>query len=79
MRIVIQRVKYASCTVDGVVTGKCDKGLLLFIGFSIYDFTLYNETYSAPFSAYVLVRFLMFGVPAIIVFLIAYLLKKKGR
>ena len=37
MRIVIQRVKYASCTVDGVVTGKCDKGLLLFIGFKTTD------------------------------------------
>ena len=37
MRIVIQRVKYASCTVDGVITGKCDKGLLLFIGFKTTD------------------------------------------
>ena len=37
MRIVIQRVKYATCTVDGIVTGKCDKGLLLFIGFKNSD------------------------------------------
>ena len=32
MRIVIQRVSEASVTVDGVITGKIDKGFLLLIG-----------------------------------------------
>jgi len=32
MRAVIQRVSYASCTVDAVVTGKIDQGLLVFLG-----------------------------------------------
>lgn len=37
MRIVVQRVKEASCRVDGVITGSCDKGFLLFIGFKNDD------------------------------------------
>ena len=37
MRVVIQRVKYASCTLDGNVTGKCNTGFLLFIGFKTTD------------------------------------------
>jgi D-tyrosyl-tRNA(Tyr) deacylase len=37
MRIVVQRVKEASCVVDGIVTGKCDKGFLLFIGYNNND------------------------------------------
>ncbi|MBQ7640839.1 MAG: D-tyrosyl-tRNA(Tyr) deacylase [Acholeplasmatales bacterium] len=37
MRIVVQRVKEASCTVDGKITGKCNKGFLLFIGFKNDD------------------------------------------
>ena len=32
MRVVLQRVKYASCTIDGVVTGKIDQGLMLLVG-----------------------------------------------
>ncbi len=37
MKIVIQRVSHASCTVDGEITGKIDKGLLLLIGFKNGD------------------------------------------
>ena len=34
MRFVIQRVTKASCTVEGKVTGKIDKGFLVLIGIS---------------------------------------------
>ena len=37
MRVVVQRVKYSSCTIDGVVTGKCGKGFMLLIGFKTTD------------------------------------------
>ena len=37
MRVVVQRVKYASCTVDEKITGKIDKGLLLLVGFTDSD------------------------------------------
>lgn len=37
MKIVLQRVKYASCTVDGEVTGKIDKGYMLLVGFTNGD------------------------------------------
>ena len=33
MRCLIQRVKSASCVVDGEVVSKIDKGLLVFVGF----------------------------------------------
>ncbi len=32
MRAVIQRVSQASCTVDGIITGKINSGLLVLIG-----------------------------------------------
>ncbi len=32
MKLVIQRVKQASVTIDGVVTGEIDKGMLVLIG-----------------------------------------------
>ena len=32
MRAVIQRVSHASCTVDNVITGKIDQGLLVLVG-----------------------------------------------
>ena len=37
MRVVLQRVKHASVTVDGNITGKIDKGLLLLVGFKADD------------------------------------------
>lgn len=37
MRIVIQRVKYASCKVDNEITGSIEKGFLLLIGFKNTD------------------------------------------
>jgi D-tyrosyl-tRNA(Tyr) deacylase len=37
MRVLIQRVKYSSCTIDDKVTGKTDKGFMLLIGFKTTD------------------------------------------
>ena len=37
MKIVLQRVKRASCTVDGVITGKIEQGYLLLVGFTHSD------------------------------------------
>ena len=37
MRFVIQRVTKATCTVEGKVTGKIDKGFLVLIGISADD------------------------------------------
>ena len=37
MRVVIQRVRYATCTVDQKLTGQCQKGFMLLIGFKEGD------------------------------------------
>ena len=37
MRVVVQKVKNASCTVDGKITGKIDHGLMLLVGFTDGD------------------------------------------
>lgn len=37
MRVVLQRVDYARCTVDGTVTGEINKGYLLLIGYTDGD------------------------------------------
>lgn len=37
MRIIIQRVANASCTVDGNITGKIDKGYMILVGFTNGD------------------------------------------
>lgn len=37
MRVVVQRVKHASCTVDGKITGAIENGLCLFVGFKPED------------------------------------------
>lgn len=37
MRVLIQRVREASVTVDGVITGAIEKGLLIFVGITATD------------------------------------------
>ncbi|HBP25584.1 MAG TPA: D-tyrosyl-tRNA(Tyr) deacylase [Acholeplasmatales bacterium] len=37
MKVVLQRVKYAKCTVENQVTGKIDFGYLLLVGFKTGD------------------------------------------
>ena len=37
MKVVIQRCKNAKCVVDGKVTGKCDDGLMVLVGFTEGD------------------------------------------
>ena len=37
MKVVLQRVDYAKCTVDGVITGAIDKGYMLLVGFTHSD------------------------------------------
>lgn len=32
MRVIVQRVKHASCTVDNVITGKIEDGFMLLVG-----------------------------------------------
>ena len=37
MRIVVQRVSEASCTVEGKITGKIENGFMLLVGFNKND------------------------------------------
>jgi D-tyrosyl-tRNA(Tyr) deacylase len=37
MRLVVQRVTYAECKVDGSITGKIDKGYMILVGFGLHD------------------------------------------
>ena len=37
MRIVVQRVKEARCTIEGKITGRIDQGFMLLVGFSKSD------------------------------------------
>ena len=37
MRVCIQRVAHASCTVDNQITGKIERGYLLLVGFKNED------------------------------------------
>ena len=37
MKVVLQRVKHASCTVENVITGQIEKGYLLLVGFTNGD------------------------------------------
>ena len=37
MRVVIQRAKYATCTVDNQITGKINKGFMILVGFKEGD------------------------------------------
>ena len=37
MRLVIQKVSQASCTVDNHITGKIDTGYMVLVGFGLQD------------------------------------------
>ena len=37
MKVVVQRVKKAKCTVDNKITGKIDNGLMILVGFTQTD------------------------------------------
>lgn len=37
MRVVVQRVKEAKCTVNGKITGKIDNGFMILVGFTYGD------------------------------------------
>lgn len=37
MKVVVQRCKNATCTVDGKITGKCDNGFMILVGFTHTD------------------------------------------
>lgn len=37
MKVVIQTVQYASCTVEGKITGKIDQGYMILVGFGLND------------------------------------------
>ena len=43
MKIVLQRVSKAKCTVDGIITGAINKGYLLLIGFTNGDDPVKNQ------------------------------------
>ena len=50
MRIVVQRVKEASCTVEGKITGRIDQGFMLLVGFSKSDTREIARKYAEPVS-----------------------------
>ena len=52
---------------------------VLFFVFVFIDFSYYNETYSAPFCAYLLVRAFEFALPSIIILLVAIGIKGKKK
>lgn len=37
MKVIIQRVKEASCTIDGKITGKINQGYMILVGFAYGD------------------------------------------
>ena len=37
MKLVIQRVSHASCTVENNITGKIDNGYMILVGFGLSD------------------------------------------
>ena len=56
--------------------------IFLLIGFSIRltaDYIHYNETFSAPFSVFILIRGLEFLLPAAILLVIGLILRKKQQ
>ena len=54
--------------------------VLCFMIFVIIDFSCYDSlTFSAPFTAYILVRGLEFLLPGIILFVIGFIIKRKKK
>ena len=43
MKVVLQRVSHAKCTVDGKVTGHIEKGYMLLVGYTHSDTKLENQ------------------------------------
>ena len=39
MKLVIQRVKHATCTIDNQITGKCEQGYMILVGIGLDDDT----------------------------------------
>ncbi len=53
--------------------------IVVFVVFTLIDYSKYDVTYSAPFSAYILVRALEFVLPSIILLIIALIIRNKGK
>lgn len=53
--------------------------VVVFFIFVFLDLRAYNKTYSAPFSAYILVRALEFLLPALILLIINIFINKKNK
>ena len=53
--------------------------LVLFIIFTMIDYTKYNEFYSAPFYVNILLRAVEFIIPSIIFMMISYILNKRNK
>lgn len=50
MRLVIQRVKHASCTIDNNITGKCETGYMILVGIGLDDDKTVVEKLAAKVS-----------------------------
>ena len=50
MKVVLQRVKYAKCHVDGILTGSCENGYLLLVGYTHTDTILENQKMAKKIS-----------------------------
>ncbi len=53
--------------------------ILIFFVFIILDYRIYNASYSAPFSALILVRALEFALPSIVLLVISLVLKGNNK
>lgn len=53
--------------------------IVLFVVLVIVDYSYYNETFSAPFSALILVRALEFVLPSFILTAAGLILKRKKQ
>ncbi len=53
--------------------------IVVFVVVTLIDYSKYDITYSAPFSANILVRALEFILPSLIILIIALLIRKKRK